>query len=323
MSDAQLVKPEDGMHPIMRWYQNHPTQHKRTLNRKIVTTVFLHPFNIRASLSIMNHWEYMFCGRTPLKAHPQQWSVYNIIVSKKKQVITLLTRTTMCNLLVLKLMGFRDVHYGSRIHHSRRAHHLAKCVVSRFHFFGQYKNQAEDLFQEGKRSLAEDGHDFDRRLEMASLLHHGESYALLSIYDRNRSFKYAIIGTNTGCTHSRGTLGGCYLNGEGVSRDVVKGIALARDSAAAGSSYGQFVLANCYERGIGVSQDNEEAVRLYRLSVEQGNVWAMKALGYMFMHGKGVAQDNVEAARLFRLANTHYKNIARYELDKMVSDGRA
>ena len=298
MSDAQLVKPEDRMHPIMRWYQNHPTQHKRTLNRKIVTTVFLHPFNIRASLSIMNHWEYMFCGHTLLQTHPQQWSVYNIIVSKKKQVITLLTRTTICNLLVLKLMGFRDVHYDSRIYNSRRAHHLAKCVVSRFHFFGQYKNQAEDLFQEGKRSLAQWGHDFDRRLEIASLLHHGESYALLSIndYSEDRSFRFATIGTNMGCAHSRGTLGGCYINARGVSRDVVKGIALARESAAAGSSYGQFVLADCYNHGLGVLQDHEEAVRLYRLSVEQGNVWAMKDLGLMFETGVGVAQDNFEAA---------------------------
>jgi TPR repeat protein len=49
---------------------------------------------------------------------------------------------------------------------------------------------------------------------------------------------------------------------------VGRGLALARESAAAGSSFGQFVVGRCYHAGWGVAQDHAEAVRWRRLAAE-------------------------------------------------------
>ncbi len=54
-----------------------------------------------------------------------------------------------------------------------------------------------------------------------------------------------------GCAHSKGALGRCLANGAGVAEDVGRGLALARESAAAGSSFGQFVVGRCYYSIIG------------------------------------------------------------------------
>ena len=59
-----------------------------------------------------------------------------------------------------------------------------------------------------------------------------------------------------GCAHSKGALGRCLVYGAGVAKDVGRGLALARESAAAGSSFGQFVLGKCYSFGCGIAQES-------------------------------------------------------------------
>jgi hypothetical protein len=83
---------------------------------------------------------------------------------------------------------------------------------------------------------------------------------------------------------------------------VGRGLAVARESAAAGSSFGQFVVGKCYDAGWGVAQDDAEAVRWYRLAAAQGYADALCNLGFMFENGRGVAQDDAEAVRWYRLA---------------------
>jgi hypothetical protein len=59
--------------------------------------------------------------------------------------------------------------------------------------------------------------------------------------DKARSMQLMQEGARLGCAHSKGILGGCFLFGEGVERDEVRGSALLKDSVAAGSCYGQCV----------------------------------------------------------------------------------
>jgi uncharacterized protein len=102
---------------------------------------------------------------------------------------------------------------------------------------------------------------------------------------------------------AKGALGRCYVNGWGAAEDEARGLALGRESEAAGSCFGQYAVIACYNNGLGgVAQDYAEAVRLYHLAVAQGHASAQNNLGDMFEKGQGVAQDRAEAIRLYRLA---------------------
>jgi hypothetical protein len=145
----------------------------------------------------------------------------------------------------------------------------------------------------------------------AALLQHAPSHAHLSSMlmggragvakDEKRGFEFASAGVALGCAHSKGVLGHFYVRGIGVAKDVASGLALGRESEAAGSCFGQLVVGSCCRMGYGgVARDDAEAVRLYRLAAEQGHTQAQYHLGNMFEHGHGVAQDAAEAIRWHR-----------------------
>jgi uncharacterized protein len=86
-------------------------------------------------------------------------------------------------------------------------------------------------------------------------------------------------------------------------KDAARGLALGRESAAAGSCFGQYLAGWCYNFGYGgVVQDYAEAVRLCRLAAAQGYARAQFSLGVTFESGQGVAPDRAEAIRFYRLA---------------------
>ena len=91
--------------------------------------------------------------------------------------------------------------------------------------------------------------------------------------------------------------------GYGVAKDEARGLALGRESEAAGSCFGQHVVGVCYKNGVGgVAQDHAEAVRHFRLAADQGHALAQVNCGTMFEYGIGIAQDRAEAIRWFRFA---------------------
>jgi TPR repeat protein len=135
--------------------------------------------------------------------------------------------------------------------------------------------------------------------------------------DHNRAFEFASVGAALGCAHSKGALGRCI-----VYRDPAKGLALGRESAAAGSCFGQFVVGECYKYGYGVvAKDYAEAARLYRLAADQGHVEAQNSLGLMFEDGEGVAEDAAEAARLYLLAAEQGLAVAQLNIGSAFASG--
>ena len=52
-----------------------------------------------------------------------------------------------------------------------------------------------------------------------------------------RLLRVHAAGAALGCAHSKGALGRCYLNGYGGAEDKKRGLALGRESAAAGSMW--------------------------------------------------------------------------------------
>lgn len=96
------------------------------------------------------------------------------------------------------------------------------------------------------------------------------------------------------CPDSQGVLALCLYRGQGVAVDKMRGVPLARQSAAAGSRYGQFVLG-CYYHD---EKDGAAAAANYKLSAEQGLDAAYYELGCMSQ----LANALEEAAVLFRRA---------------------
>jgi len=89
--------------------------------------------------------------------------------------------------------------------------------------------------------------------------------------DSAQAFQMAEAGFLAGCVHSKGVLGRCYISGAGVERDVHRGWLLGKESADAGSPYGELVVAIAYEEGVGgVVRDLEEAEQHYKIAEMKG-----------------------------------------------------
>jgi hypothetical protein len=216
----------------------------------------------------------------------------------------------------------------------RKRFHLAQRMASRRHFLGSCKDEAEGVFEEGQRLYGEQRFsEAGERWGRAALLQHGPSHAHVSdmlfdgragvAEDVKRAFAFASYGAALGCAHSKGMLGLCYVYGEGADEDEARGLALGRESEAAGSCFGQYVVGRCYDEGIGgVALDDAEAVRLYRLAAAQGHLDAQFRLGIMFEYGLGVAQDKAEAIRWYHLAAEQGHVDAQYCLGDMFDHGR-
>ncbi len=304
------------------YYNDHPVPQRGRINRNWINFLFAHPLFLRASLIMMHRFAVLFNYRIPSQAPTFVWDVYDVVVKKKTRHV-LLTRTSMCGLLVCRLIGFRSMNHD-------RHRHLAQCVVTPFRFIGKTKNEAETFFKEGKRMLSQCRYRATKMFEMATLLMHRESHAVLSSiiygtrcrYFNYLSFKYAVQGERIGCPNSKGALALCYIHGTGVIEDAEKGFTLAQESAKTGSCYGQLALAQCYEDGIGVAQNHAEAAYLLHLSAAQGHVIAQFKLGNLYHHGRGIAQNDAEAVKWYRLAAEQDYFDAKYALRCMIRDGR-
>jgi hypothetical protein len=111
---------------------------------------------------------------------------------------------------------------------------------------------------------------------------------------KNAKTAFELVEFCGACPHSRGVLALCLYRGQGVAMDKMRAVPLARQSAAAGSRYGQFALA-CYYHD---EQDSANAIANYKLSAEQGLNAAYYELGCISQ----LANSLEEAAALFTRA---------------------
>jgi hypothetical protein len=95
-----------------------------------------------ASQTIVRRWDSMLHCRAPSQAFAQLGHVCDIDVGLKQRS-TLLTRTALSELLVLRLMRLRGAY------HVRHPLHHATCVLSRRHFFPS-KNGTHGRLHEGQ-----------------------------------------------------------------------------------------------------------------------------------------------------------------------------
>ena len=317
------------------WFEAHPAfALVCPVNHGFLTELSAHAMYCLASTTSVKRWWAMFNRRAPSHARALLWHTICMRIGLQQRR-TLICRSALCALLVERLIRFRGK-CGAK-----QPLHLAQCVISRHHFLGSHKNHAERCFDEGQRLYGQQRFtEAATSWGQAALLNHGPSHAFLSSMlfegradvpkDCDRAFHMASAGADLGCAHSKGALGRCYVYGGRVEsrfpaqfeKDVAKGLALGRQSAAAGSCFGQFVVGKCFEAGWNSARDDAQAVRLYSLAAEQGHAHAQNRLGSMFEEGRGVAQDDAEAVRLWRLAAAQGHAHAQFNLGSMFDDGR-
>jgi TPR repeat protein len=111
------------------------------------------------------------------------------------------------------------------------------------------------------------------RAELAWLLLHGYGVAKSAAGScREDGARLALQGQQLGCSDCAGVLAYCIARGWVPSADGCRSLQLARDSAAAGSRYGQYAL--CF-----ASDSHEEAVVQCQLAAAQGFHEAQRWLG--------------------------------------------
>ena len=123
--------------------------------------------------------------------------------------------------------------------------------------------------------------------------------------------------------HSRGVLSLFHLNGLACPTDKQLALQMARDSAAAGSRYGQYAHARILQQGIGggIGIDHVSAAAEYRLAALQGLDAAQYELGLMYLQDNGVQRDLACALQLFEQAASHEHPQAAYRIACMYEQG--
>jgi uncharacterized protein len=98
------------------------------------------------------------------------------------------------------------------------------------------------------------------------------------------------------------SLGQMYVNGEGVSKDVVKAVEWFQKAASQGHPKAQFSLGKMYYLGESVPKDAVKAVEWYQKAAEQGYANAQFNLGKMYQTGEGVQTDLAKAVEWYEKA---------------------
>jgi len=157
---------------------------------------------------------------------------------------------------------------------------------------GQYAAAASKL-----KEAFELGHVL-ARAELAWLLYHGREGLPK---DLAAARQLAEAGARASCIHCQGVL--AILNVKAYDYEDVRALELARESAGAGSKYGQFVLGFLYRHGWnGLDEDYAAAAAQFRLAAAQGLDAAQSGLGFLYVLGSGVVKDVAEGLRLLKQA---------------------
>ena len=118
--------------------------------------------------------------------------------------------------------------------------------------------------------------------------------------DLVEAFKWFRKAADQGCAAAQSNLGGCYAAGSGVTKNLVEAVKWYRKSADQGYPHAQSVLGVCYDYGEGVTKDHVEAAKWFRKAADQGDAISQRNLGVCYYNGKGVAVNFAEAAKWHR-----------------------
>ncbi len=113
-----------------------------------------------------------------------------------------------------------------------------------------------------------------------------------------------------------------YVEGDGVLRDVERGIALLTASADSGNAYAQYALAALYLKGKEVPRDIEKALDYLQRAGAQGNPYAHYRLGKLYLSDEDVPKDTSKAVEHFTKSANAGHSYAQYTLGKLYLMGK-
>lgn len=124
-----------------------------------------------------------------------------------------------------------------------------------------------------------------------------------------------------GHTGALNNLGQMHLAGDGVPKDLQKGITLLEKAAQLGYSKAMYSLGVIYEDGRGVPANPSKAADWYERAAIEGHAQAQNIVASLYRFGQGRPQDSVKAADLYRASAEQGNAIAAYNLGALHADG--
>lgn len=115
-------------------------------------------------------------------------------------------------------------------------------------------------------------------------------------------------------------LGKCYFLGRGLPQNYSSAVECFQKSGAKSPEI-QFYLGGCYVNGYGVEKDVRIGLSWYRKAAEDGYALAQLCLGEHYYLGKGVLVDSFEALKWFRKAAQEENHRAQYYLAEFYYKG--
>jgi TPR repeat protein len=138
-----------------------------------------------------------------------------------------------------------------------------------------------------------------------------ESTRSVRVFNRApaRGAKWLLKAAHQGKPHAQLTVGQCYDEGNGVTRDPAQAATWFRAagdsfrrSAEQGDAQAEDVLAINFARGLDLVGDPNEGLKWCRKAAERGNGIAQIKLAVSYARGDGVSKDEAEAAGWWRKA---------------------
>ncbi|PTH79089.1 tetratricopeptide repeat protein [Aeromonas veronii] len=120
--------------------------------------------------------------------------------------------------------------------------------------------------------------------------------------DNSEVVEWLEKSSNGGLVEAKNLLGMLYMHGEGVKKQVRKGLALVVEAARLGFSEAQYNLALIHLRGFGVKKSPENAVYWLKKDEDKRELDSTYLLGCMYFAGYGVEKDKYLAASLINRA---------------------
>lgn len=116
-------------------------------------------------------------------------------------------------------------------------------------------------------------------------------------------------------------LGVRYADGDGVTADGARAVALFRQAAEQGNALAQSNLAYALYNADGVENDDAAAMYWAGLAADQGNAIAMRLVAFGHFRGRGFPPDRAEAARIWAEAANLGDDFSAYNMGIIVRDG--
>lgn len=146
----------------------------------------------------------------------------------------------------------------------------------------------------------------------------------LQYYNQNDFAKAVELFTSAadnGSAEALCKLGVCFLNGEGVEKNLKAAFDCFFEAANKGVVEAQNRLGVRYGRGEGVEKDEMEAVRWYKIAAEQGYDKAQFNLGFCYKNGSGVEKDEKAAFEWYKKAAEQGDAKAQWRLGACYKNG--